>query len=142
MITAFFIEIILTEDDGKNKKEVSFKLPVAAISGLLAIGSVYYIIQYQKYRDFSYFSLSEEISAEEKMLAYSHLPPVFGFSEEKELILFMLLPISEDNLQERIALGDRVSYKNFNVDLLIKQGSLLAVAILSGQTTTFGRPAC
>ena len=142
MIAAFFIEIILAEDDGKNKKEVSFKLPVAAISGLLAIGSVYYIIQYQKYRDFVYFLLSEETSAEEKMLAYSHLPPVFGFSEEKELILFMLLPISEDNLQEHIALGDRVSYKNLSVDLLIKQGSLLAVAGNSERADHYFRAAC
>ena len=141
MIAAFFIEIAL-DGDTKNNRKVNFRFPVIAISGLLAAGSIYYIVQYREYQDFSYFLASDEISIEQKRSAYPKLPSVFGFSEEKEMFLFMITPISEDRLPERIALGNRVLSKNFNYDLLVKQGSLLAVSGNSKQADRYFRAAC
>lgn len=139
MITAIFIEIISAEE---NKNKRSLRLPVLVISSLLLVGSVYYATQYNKLAEIIRFIDSDDISTEQKLEAYPQYPAAFGFAEEKELILFTLLPISENNLAEHIVLGERVASKNFDQGLLLKQASLLAISGNSERADHYFRAAC
>lgn len=127
VLTVFFIAII---DSSKLSLLVKRKIELRPIVGifavLLVLGSSYYIVQYQQYVKTSYIVYSDK-PYEEKIQSYNELPNVFGYSRFKDLMLYSILPIEEDNVYQQIELAERVSSKYLVGGLLLKQANLYAI---------------
>jgi hypothetical protein len=57
----------------------------------------------------------------------NNLPSIFGFSDYKELFIYYLLPTNSEQLDDKIAVGNRVLTKYLDINILIKQGIYLAL---------------
>lgn len=115
-----------------NHKFINLKVdykPLALTLSLLGVMmSSYYLLQYQKYID-AYYAISNQNNAYEyRVERFESLPSVFGFSKYKDMMLYILTPVSEDNLQAKIALGEKVLPKFINPYVLTKQADLYVLA--------------
>lgn len=111
-----------------------------AITILCSLGSIFY---YQSYKDYyrvnSYFQYYDSLDSnnlsvkdtqeianiQQQMLM--ELPSIFGFSAYKEFFIYHLLPKDNQDLEERIRLGDRVLTKFLSLDILLKQALYLGL---------------
>lgn len=125
LLTVFFIAIL---DESKKVISFDFKKLLSAISILFVLGGGYYIYQYYHYVAVSYAIQAEETDYEQDIEAYKTLPYVFGYTKYKELMFYMLNPISRENLEVQITLGNRVLSTYLDSFLMLKQANLLMLA--------------
>lgn len=139
LLAPLFIGVI---DASQWRLQLNLRSLALALALSLSLGSMYYWVQYQSYRDVAYLIQSERVPHEQQVAAFYTLPNVFGYSGYKELMLFMLYPVSEKRLDEQIALGHRVLSAYLSQFLMLKQANLLAVAQKSEQADEMYKAAC
>ncbi|MCP2041793.1 O-antigen ligase, partial [Neisseria sp. HSC-16F19] len=115
---------------------------VVVLSVFLLLGSIFYVKQYGIYRDVAYMVQDDRPTDEEKMQALQNTPPVFGFSEYKELMFFILQPPNMEYLSSHIQVGERVLAKYLDVSLMMKQANLLVLAGESDEADKLFRASC
>ena len=69
---------------------------------------VYYYSAYNKYANALGAVTSNQLTWQDKVEIVNNLPKPYGFLEYKENLLFEALPVSSQQLEEKIALGKRV----------------------------------
>lgn len=152
ILAVFFLSII-------NTKKVVVNIKTNFLFGLLcmllATGSGYYYYQYQSYSRANSFLINydytnlENMSAEEKQEfadiqvgMVTDLAPIFGFSDYKELYIYYLLPEDNNQLTERIALGNRVITKFLTPTVLLKQALYLGLDNQQSESLQLFKSAC
>jgi len=127
-----------------------------ALSVVLSIASVYYYVQYQDYsrvvnflfkeyskEDIDTMSIDEKEKFEDFQVAVvKDLKPVFGFSDYKELYIYILLPEDSEQLAEKIQLGQRVLSKFVTSTVLTKQALYYGLAHEQSNSLEYFKGAC
>lgn len=141
LLTAFFVAII--DVDSVSLKLNSKILPLS-MSALLSLGAIFYAVQYKIYTNAAYIIREDEsvVPYEYKVAVYKDLPSLFGFSQYKELILFLLNPISEENIEGQIALGNRILSVYLADFTMLKQANILMVAGKEAQADILYQSTC
>lgn len=139
LLAVFFMAII----DGSQKRiSIDYSKILTTLALGFVMGGVYYIYQYHHYATVYYLTQSDEISHEQKIAGYQSLPNVFGYSKYKELILYILNPVSGENLDGQIALGERVLSDFSGNSLMNKQAMLLMNADRTEEVDKLLRASC
>ncbi len=138
LLAIFCIAII---DNTSIKLKTSIQPLVIATSLLVSLGGIYYIVKYNGYISTAYLVYGNAPQSE-KIESYKKLENVYGFSKYKDLMLYTILPVSEDNVNEQIELGNRVFSAYLSSILLVKQGNLYAVAGDEKQADQMYKNAC
>lgn len=141
MVAVFFVAII---DKSHIKLPININYLSALISVALLVGSVFYIEQYQAYRQMAYLVRNNKVSQEQKVQSYHKLPNVIGYKKYKELNWFLIMPIATDKatLQEQAKLGDRVLTQFLSASMLVKQAQIRVLLGDSQQADKLYRATC
>lgn len=140
ILAVFFVAIIDISKLSFNAN-LNFRPMAFGLSLVFLFGSIYYITQYLPYARMAYTIQSDE-THEEKVAQFQKLPNVYGYTMYKELMLYILMPISEDTMHQHIELGNRVLSRFLSTPLLNKQANLLAVAGYEAEADVMYRKAC
>lgn len=139
LLAVFFIAVI---DNSQIKLNIDFSKISAGIALLFVFGGSYYINQYYRYVEVSYAIKSDLTDYEQEIAAYQDLPNVFGYTKYKEVLLYMLSPIDEKNLELQIKLGDRVLSHYLDRFIMLKQADLLILAGRNEEAEKLFKAAC
>lgn len=139
MLAAFFIAVIEKPLTPLSKH---YRWLGISISALVFLGSIFYIRHYQNYISVAYQIEMAHDAVEENLDSYKKLEKVFGYGEYDDLMIYTILPVSDENLEHHIQLGKRVLHMNSSPDLLVKQANLLVLAGKSEEADRLYRAVC
>lgn len=91
---------------------------------LTMAGATYYLNKYYDVALTVGLVIDKSVDPKDKHLVYQKQEPIFGFSDAKEFMLFDLLPINQEKLAEKIALGERVVSHTPQPNNLMRQAQL------------------
>lgn len=137
ILAVFLLALINTKVFNVNLK---LNVLFVILCCIITVGSAYYYVQYKQYSQVHKYTLSYDYSILDEMSdderdefskyqidIVNNLPSIFGFSDYKELFIYYLLPTNSEQLNDKIAVGNRVLTKYLDVNILIKQGIYLAL---------------
>lgn len=152
ILAVFFLAII-------NTKAIKLNLNMTnlfvVISTMIVVGSGYYYYQYQSYSQANSFLTNYSFENPESLTVADYkefsdfqaalvteLKPIFGFSDYKELYIYYLLPLDDDQLSDRIDLGSRVLTKFLTSNVLLKQAFYLGLNDQQADSLQIFKSAC
>lgn len=108
---------------------IKFNIKPAIFVALAAIFSlsIFYIVSYRQYIAVDSLIRRNDVSAIEAQQLVIHLPNIYGFGYFKEVMLFKVIEVNDDNFDFSLSLGDRVINNYLDPNLMIKQATLLAL---------------
>lgn len=126
MVAVILLAVI---DKSTMKLPVNISYPSALVVVAILVGSVFYIGQYQAYRQMAYLVRNSKVSQDKKVAAYHNLPDVMGFKKYKELNWFLIMPIASDKatLAKQAQLGDRVLSQFLSASMMVKQAQIFVL---------------
>lgn len=89
-------------------KNVKLKFLSLALLVGITLGSSYYYLAYVKYAKGYHVAMEDGFSEADRQEYVLNLPQSYGFTKYRELMLFYVQPVSNQNLKEKIKLGERV----------------------------------
>lgn len=137
VIAVFFLAII---DGSSFKLKFDFRNLLLVLSMAYAMCCVYYIKDYQIYSNIAYNVIDgkKELAMEKLQKA----PNTFGFGSYRDLTLYQIVPANEDNLQQMIAMGERVLSVHYDDFLILKQAQMLAIVGEEERADKYFRSLC
>lgn len=139
VIFALFLAVL---DDSKFSLSLDYKFVIGLVNVFIVVAVGFYYFIYYQYQYATYVLTSKEFSEIQKIEIYENLPSTFGFSQYKELMLFYLMQPSEEQIEEKIELGNRVISIYPSREYIIKQADLLAVDKQTQNALTLYKAAC
>lgn len=137
-----FVVFLALIDFSTKELIYDLKKPAIVLVVLSMLASGYYYQQFERYAKVFNTTALSDASQEEKLRLVSSLNTPFGFLEYKEYMLYSYLPVSDNHLAAKIAMGDRVSALYPSSTFLMKQGLLYALDNQSDQTLKYFKMAC
>ena len=120
MLFAVFLALA---DIKMSDVQINLKRILTALLIVISLLSVYYyqaFMQYNKVADLT----TLEIPDEQKLALVTELNTPYGFTQYKEYLLYHSLSVSSEQLDEKIAIGDRVVSLFPAPSLMMRQGLL------------------
>lgn len=113
-----------------------------SVSIILALGSIYYQINYRTYSKVFYAVAEPSFSYEEKEQRLLKLSPVIGFEQFHDILLFHLMPENTDNVEYKAQLTDRVLSHTLSYDVLVKSANIHLLADNKPRALELYKAAC
>lgn len=114
----------------------------ASISVGLFLASVFFWTQYLTvYKTFQVLG-DRDLNDSDVTEIYDNFSVPFGYSNFKELLLFRFIPINATDIDNKIALGNRVFSTEISKLLLFRQGQLLAIKGSESESLSLFRASC
>ncbi len=127
LIFAVFVALIDKNYTAIRIDSILIKKAVMVFLSLSCMLGVYYYSAYNKYANALGAVTSNQLTWQDKVEIVNNLPKPYGFLEYKENLLFEALPVSSQQLEEKIALGKRVILRHPEPQKLMKLGLLYGV---------------
>lgn len=137
IILVVFISVI---DINIKKNIYHFYSISIIITSTILLSSTFFYSQYKKY--LGALADSTFLEEDEKYLALKDIKPVFGFSEYYDLIFYIALPNTQENLLGKLAMGDRLLNIYPNDSMLLRQAVLLGQANKKQEATDLFKKLC
>lgn len=137
ILAVFFLAII---DASSFKLKFDFKKPLLVLSVLFASGSVYYIKDYSLYSSIAYRVIGGD--SEEALNRFYKAPNTFGFGSYRDLTLYQIITVNEENLEQMIQMGNRVLGVHYDDFLILKQAHMLVAVGEQDRADAYFRALC
>lgn len=139
MIFAVFLALIDIElkQLHRNVKPLFFGFILLSM-----VSSVYYYQAFMRYNKVAEMIVINKNDVSQNQFALNNLDTPFGFIQFKELMLFSFLPVSTEQLKQKISLGQRVTTIYTSPELLSKQATLLALDGKNREALSLYRASC
>ena len=126
-LSIFPLYLVFLSKDSIFYLDEKFNKFLLTLCLLFSIGSIFYINNFIEIH-LSYKKIqNENLTDKELIQIYNELPKVYGFSQFNEHVLFYFIPIDDNNLQEKISIGERTIGTALNKVSLFKYAQLLAM---------------
>jgi len=120
MLFAVFLALA---DIKMSDVQISLKRIFTALLVIISLLSVYYYQAFMKYNKVADLT-TLELPSEQKQLLITELNTPYGFTQYKEFLLYHSLSVSSEQLDEKIAIGNRVVSLFPAPSLMMQQGLL------------------
>lgn len=139
-----YIFVIYTAilDSKKSLININLGKIFAGLSTVIVVLSLFYMIQFLTMYRVIYAIENENTSAMHKLNQYQSWSAPFGYSGFKESVLFSVLPVDNNQLDQKIVIGNRVLTVAISKKALFKQGQLLTLAGNDSQALVKFKAAC
>lgn len=122
-----FAVCIALIDQSAFKIKPVYNLVLIAMSIFLCIASIYYQKQYLKFFKYATAVYAQKLNTQQ----IGQIENVFGFTNYKDQFIYYSLPLDDLNLDQKIALGERVLANNPTSIFIEKQGIFEALNLNS-----------
>lgn len=118
------------------------KYSFLSLSVVIALGSVYYQVNYRAYSKVFYAIAEPSFSYEEKEKRLLELSPVIGFEQFDDILLFHLMPENTDNVAQKAQLTDRVLSHTLSYGVLVRSANIHLLADNKPRALELYKAAC